>query len=84
MLSPWIVAVRQNPTKSVADEDETIILTIRVIREVVHMRMTMMMMMTMMTTMMMMMMTTMTMMRWMTGPTTFLAVTSMGEAFCPL
>ena len=47
MLSPWIVAVRQNPTKSVADEDETIILTIRVIR------MAMMMMMTMMTTMIM-------------------------------
>ena len=78
MLSPWIVAVRQNPTKSVADEDETIILTIRVIR------MAMMMMMTMMTTMMMMMMTTMTMMRWMTGPTTFLALTSMGETFCPV
>ena len=77
MLSPWIVAARQNPTKSAEDEDETIILTIRVIR------MAMMMMMTMMTTMMMMM-TTMTMMRWMTGPTTFLAVTSMGEAFCPL
>ena len=49
-------------------------------RMLITMMMAMVMITMMMPTMMVMMMA---MMRWMTGPRTFLAVTSRGETFCP-